>query len=205
MPYYNEIESYRVEPAKRDLAEHTRQVVCDKLKITRPAIRWIAEGEFGKEWFAENVSGWCAKDGRTIFIHRDYSPFEIASTTVHEARHCWQAMNPKWVPVPGRSYTRGLTREQKERDCQIFEMEFWSGREKRNGSFDEITRVLTDMQIEGARAVIQARSQQYAPAPRIIGLPYAFEGHYPSQVKMRLVVPSEREMEDGWLQAILNS
>jgi hypothetical protein len=59
------------------------------------------------------------------------------------------------------------------------------------------------MRIESARAQIQARSQQYDFKQRV-GLSYASSGYYPSQVKMRLVVPSEQEMEESLLDYILH-
>ena len=173
------------------------------LKIPKPVLNWISETRFGVKWFEDDVLGWCAKDGRTIFIRHDCSPFQIANTVVHECRHSWQIRNPKWFRVPNTNYTRGLTRQQKERDCKIFEMEFWNGREKRNASFDDITRILTDMRIARARAILQAASSQYAYHKQH-GLPYSTSASYPSQGKTRLIVPSDEEMRQSWLNHILN-
>jgi hypothetical protein len=195
MPNYKTIPDYLVDRRARDLAKQSLQVVCPKLQIKPPSLHWIADDEFGPEWFAQDVAGFCSKDGNEIFIHRDQKLFSIANTVVHEARHVWQIRNPQRYPIPGKTYTRDMNQSQKERDARIFEREFWNGREKQDGSFDDIERLLTEMQLESARAELQARSQQYAPKPRIIGLPYASSASYPSQVKMRLIVPSEREME----------
>ena len=204
MPNYKTVADYRVDRRARDLTKQTAQLVCPKLQIKPPAWRWIVDDKRGRDWFPEDINGHCAKDGMTIFIHKDLPPFSIANTVVHECRHVWQIRNPKRFPIPNKSYTRDMSQSQKERDARIFEREFWSGKEKRNGSFDDITRILTDMQIESARAVIQAGSQQYGLKQRIIGLPYASSGAYPFNGKTRLIVPSEREMEESLLQHILN-
>ena len=204
MSNYKTISDYLVDVRARDLAKQTLQVVCPKLQIKPPALRWIADDDFGPEWFAQDVAGFCSKDGKEIFIHRDLKPFSIANTTCHEARHCWQIRNPRRFPIPGKTYSRDMNQSQKERDARIFELEFWSGREKQDGSFDDIERVLTEMQIESARAELQARSQYYAPKPRIIGLGCASDGVYPFNGKTKLIVPSERQMEENLLQHILN-
>ena len=59
------------------------------------------------------------------------------------------------------------------------------------------------MQIENARAALQAASWEYAFKPQR-ALPYSTSASYPSQGKTRLIVPSEREMEENLLQQILN-
>ena len=147
-------------------------------------------------------SGSAPKDGMAIYIPSDCSPFEIANTAAHDRRHSWQIRNPKRFPIPGKPYSRTLNREQAERDCKIFEMEFWNGQEKRNGSFDDIIHILTTMQIENARAQVQALSPQYNFKQR--GLPYSSSFAYPTNGKTRLIVPSEKEMEENLLQQILN-
>jgi hypothetical protein len=138
-----------------------------------------------------------------IYIRRNCSPFEIANTVAHECRHCWQIQHPKRFPIPGKPYSRTLNREQTERDARLFELEFWNGREKRNGTFDDILQILSEMQIENARAALQAASREYAFKPQR-ALPYSTSASYPSQGKTRLIVPSEREMEENLLQQILN-
>ena len=170
MPNYDIFPDYLADRRRRNLLELALTVVCPNLKISKPAFKWISEKRFGAQWFDEDVLGWCAKDGRTIFIRNDCSPFEIANTVAHECRHCWQITNPKWFPVPNRSYTRGLTRQQKERDYRIFEMEFWNGREKRDGSFDEITAILNNIQIETSKAAIRTAGLPTPPARH----PYEF-------------------------------
>ena len=204
MPNYKTVADYLVDPRRRDLANQTLKVVCPILQIKPPAKRWIVDDDFGPKWFEQDVAGFCSKDGNEIFIHRDLKPFSIANTVVHEARHCRQIRNPKRFPIPGKTYTRDMNQSQKERDARIFEMEFWNGREKPDGNFDEISEILTDMQIQAARALIQARSQEYVAKPRIIGLPCASYGVYPFNGKTKLIVPTEREMEENLLQQILN-
>ena len=199
MPSYKTVADYLVDPRPRDVANQTLKVVCPILQIKPPAKRWIVKDEFGPKWFAQDIAGFCSKNGNEIFIHRDLKPFSIANTVVHEARHVWQIRNPKRFPIPGKTYTRDLNHTQKERDARIFEMEFWNGREKRAGSFDEIAEILTSLQIESARAELQARSQQYAFKPQRF-LPYSTSASYPSQGKTRLIVPSEREMEENLLR-----
>ena len=202
MPSYNTVPDYLVDRHARDLADLTLRIVCENLKIKPPALRWIVDDQFGPEWFAQNIAGYCGKNGNEIFIHRDLKPIGISNTTCHEARHVWQIRNPKRYPIPNKTYTRDMNQSQKERDARIFEMEFWNGGEKRDGSFDDITRILTDMRIANARAQVQAISPQYAFMQR--GLPYSSSFAYPSNGKTRLIVPSEREMEESLLQQILN-
>ena len=205
MPNYSVCPNYLVDSRVRNLAELALTDVCPMLNISKPTLtlNWFSETRFGAQWFNDDVLGWCAKDGRTIFIRHDCSPFQTVNTIIHECRHCWQLRNPRWFPVPNATYTRGLTREQKERDCRIFEMEFWAGREKRDGSFDEITRILTDMRIASARAALQAASREYAFKPQR-ALLYSTSASYPSQGKTRLIMPSEKQMEENLLQEILN-
>jgi hypothetical protein len=155
-----------------------------------------------KSGSTKELLGTVGKDG-AIFVRRDCSPFEVADTVAHECRHCWQIIHPARIPIPNQSYTRTMNSAQKERDCRIFEREFWNGKEKRNATFDDIMRILTDMRIQNARAQVQAISPQY-PFKQRVGLSYASSGYYPSQVKMRLVVPSDAEMERNLLQEILN-
>ena len=204
MPNYSIVRDYLVDRRSRDVAESASCIACEKLATKQPQRSWIVEVEHGEIWISERISGWCAKDGRTIFIRHDCSPFEIASTIAHECRHCWQIQNPSRFPIPGKTYTRDMNHTQKERDARLFELEFWGGKENRNGSFDDILRILTDMRIASARALIRAASQQYAPKPRIIGLPCASYGVYPFNGKTKLIVPSERQMEENLLQHILN-
>jgi hypothetical protein len=90
-------------------------------------------------------------------------------------------------------------RAKGERRSAVF-AEFWSGREKHDGSFDDILQILTDMRIASARALIQLR--QYPIKQH--GVPYSSSFAYPSKGKTRLIVPSEREMEENLLQQILN-
>jgi hypothetical protein len=182
---YSVVPDYLVNRRARDVAESASCIACEKLAIKQPQLSWIVEVEHGEKWFSERIYGYRDKAGQAIFIHRDCSPFEIATTVAHETKHAWQVRNPRWFPVPNTTYTRGLTRLQKERDCKIFELEFWNGRKKRNGSFDDILRILTDMRIASARAQVQAISPQYAFKPQR-GLPYSSSAHYPSQVKTRL-------------------
>jgi hypothetical protein len=203
MPTYSVFPDHLVDPRARNLEKLTRSDVCEILKIKPPARRWIVEDEFGSEWFAENINGYCQKNGLAIYIRHDCSPFEIASTTVHEARHAWQIRNPRRFPIPSKTYSRDMNQTQRERDARIFELEFWAGREKRDGSFNEIEHLLTAMKIERAQARVQAASQQYDFKQRV-GLSYASSGYYPSQVKMRLIVPSEQEMEESLLDYILH-
>ena len=106
MPVYNIVPDYLVDRPARGIADPTRRIVCENLKIKWPALRWIVKDEFGSEWFAENINGYCAKDGLTIYIRRNCSPFEIANTVAHECRHCWQIQHPKRFPIPGKPYSR---------------------------------------------------------------------------------------------------
>ena len=203
MPNYDIFPDYLVDRRQRNLAELALTDVCPRLNISKPALNWVSETRFGAKWFEDDVLGWCAKDGRTIFIRHDCSPFEVVSAIVHECRHARQIRNPKRLPIPGKAYTRTMNREQAERDARLFELEFWAGREKRNGSFDDITRILTDMQIESARAALQAASREYAFKPQR-ALPYSTSASYPPQGKTRLIMPSEKQMEENLLQEILN-
>ncbi len=203
MPNYSVVPDYLVDSRARDVADSASCIACEKLATKQPQRSWIVEVEHGEKWFSERIYGYCDKAGQVIFIHRACSPFEIATTVAHETRHAWQVRNPRWFPVPNTNYTRGLTRQQKERDCKIFELEFWNGHEKRDGSFDDILQILTNMRIESARALLQAASSQYAYHKQR-GLPYSTSASYPSQGKTRLIVPSEREMEENLLQQILN-
>ena len=183
MPNYSVFPDYLVDSRARNLEELALTDVCRRLKISKPALNWISEKRFGAEWFEDDVLGWCAKDGRTIFIRHDCSPFQIANTVVHEARHVWQSRNPMRFPIPGKTYTRTMNREQAERDCRIFEMEFWAGREKRDGSFDDIERILTAMRIESARAQIQATSRHHPFKQQ--GLRYSRHSHTRSSMAKR--------------------
>ena len=151
MPHYKTVADYLVDHRARDLAKQTIHIVCTKLQIKPPALRWIADDDFGPKWFAQDVAGFCSKDGNEISIHKNLNPFSIANTIAHECRHSWQIQKPKRFPIPGKNYSRTMNREQAERDCRIFEMEFWNGREKPGGSFDDILRILTDMRIASAR------------------------------------------------------
>jgi hypothetical protein len=202
MPNYSVFPDHLVDRRAKHLAELTRSDVCRELKISKPAINWISETRFGTEWFENDVLGWCSKDGQTIFV-RHCSPFQIANTVVHECRHCWQIQNPKRFPIPGKTYSRTMSREQAERDCRIFEMEFWRGKENRSGSFDDIERVLTDMRIERARAQIQAASPQYSAVKQRIGPSCSSSGAYPSNGKMKLIVADNfiHNDEDEWCWA----
>ena len=202
MPNYNVFPHYLIDRDSRQVAERSSSIACEKLGIKQPQQSWIVEVEHGEKWFSERIHGYCDKAGQGIFIHRDCSPFEIANTVAHECRHCWQITNPRWFPIPNRSFRRGLTVEQKERDARLFSLEFWAGREKQDGSFADITRILTDMRIESARAQIQATSPQYAFKQH--GLAFSSSFAYPSGGKTRLIVPNEKEMEENLLQQILN-
>jgi hypothetical protein len=186
MPYYDVIADYRVNPRARHLEELTRSDVCEILKIKPPARRWIVEDEFGPHWFENDVFGWCSKDGQTIFIRHDCSPFQIANVLVHEARHAWQIRNPRRFPIPGKTYSRTLSREQAERDCRIFEAEFWRGKENRSGSFEDITNILTNLRIANAQAALQAAS--HYPVKQRIGPSCSSSYAYPASGKTRLFV-----------------
>jgi hypothetical protein len=196
MPNYRVVDEYLVDRPARDVAEAASRIACEKLAIKQPQRSWIVEAEHGEKWFSERIYGYCDEVGQAIFIHRDCSPFEIATTVAHETKHAWQVRNPRWFPVPNRTYTRGLTRQQKERDCKIFELEFWNGREKRNGSFDDILRILTDMRIERARAQVQAASPQYSAVKQRIGPSCSSSGAYPSNGKMKLIVADNFKHDD---------
>ena len=196
MPNYDVVPDYIVDVPRRNTAEQTLQIVPGILNIKKPELRWMTEKNFGPQWFEDSVLGWCAKDGRTIFIRDNCSPFQVVNTIVHECRHCWQIQNPKRVPIPGKTYTRTMNREQAERDCRIFEMEFWNGREKRDGSFDEIERILTAMQIETARAQVQAASPQYNAVKHRIGPSCSSSFAYPASGKTRLFVANSFKRDD---------
>jgi hypothetical protein len=91
--------------------------------------------------------------------------------------------------------------KQAERDCWLFEREFWRGKENRSGSFDDILRILTDMRIESARAALRAAS--HYPVKQRVGLSYSSSASYPSQAKMKLVVADnfkhdDEETEECW-------
>jgi hypothetical protein len=195
MPNYSVFPDHLVDPRAKHLAEPTRSDVCRELKISKPALKWFSETRFGTEWFENDVLGWCSKDGQTIFV-RHCSPFQIANTVVHECRHVWQIRNPKRFPIPGKTYSRTMNREQAERDCRIFELEFWAGREKRDGSFDDIERILTAMRIESARAQVQAASPQYSAVKQRIGPSCSSSGAYPSNGKMKLIVADNFKHDD---------
>jgi hypothetical protein len=201
MPNYSVFPDYLVDSSVRTLGECALTDVCRWLKISKPARNWISETRFGSEWFEDDVLGWCAKDGRTIFIRHDCSAFQIANTIIHECRHCWQIQNPKRFPIPGKTYSRTMNRKQAERDCWLFEREFWRGKENRSGSFDDILRILTDMRIESARAALRAASP--SPVKQRVGLSYSSSASYPSQAKMKLVVADnfkhdDEETEECW-------
>ena len=123
MPNYSVLPDYLVDSRARNVAELALTDVCPNLKISKPARKWFSETRFGAKWFEDDVLGWCAKDGQTIFIRHDCSPFQIVNAIVHECRHVWQIRNPKRFPIPGKIYTRDMNHTQKERDARIFEME----------------------------------------------------------------------------------
>ena len=199
MPQYDVIEDFYIDAAGKNVAETARQVACLKLGIQEPPdLWWIIDARFGAHWFENDVNGWTSKDGGTIFVHKDCSPFGIASVVAHECRHVWQIRNPKWFPIPNRNFSRGLSREQRERDAEIFELEFWDGAEKRSGDVAEISRILTAMEIHQA---IKA-SIRSAAVPTKHGL--VFSASYPRQGQTRVIVPSEKEMEESLLNQILN-
>lgn len=82
-----------------------------------------------------------------------------------------------------------------ERDAEIFQMGFWDGRERRNGSTDDILRELMRMQIETA---IQSRSKP----TKLHGM--IFSAHYPAVGRTKVIAPSDEEMKESLLRQILN-
>ena len=50
MPNYKIVVDYLIDYRARDLAKQTLQVVCPKLQIKPPALRWIADDDFGPKW-----------------------------------------------------------------------------------------------------------------------------------------------------------
>ena len=121
MPNYDIFPGYLVDP--RDAKPHARVAttdVCRMLKITEPDSKTgFTKKRFGAQWFDEDVLGWCAKDGRTIFY-----PSTIAHPSKSPIRFCMMRAlhggigSPRQFPDSSQKQPapEHMNREQAERD-----------------------------------------------------------------------------------------
>lgn len=68
------------------------EVASCALKLKPPQIRWVIErpNDGDGEWFECRIRGYCANDGKTVFLRHDLSLFAVADVAVHELRHVFQ-------------------------------------------------------------------------------------------------------------------
>lgn len=164
-----------------------RALVAQKLGIEQPGMSWITESERGWVTGPQRIFGYTSTQGE-IFIRANLSPFQITHTIAHEVRHCWQQQRSK------KLYS---SEEFRERDAEIYQLEFWAGAEKRNGNFADITEILTRMQIELCKATIRSTAIPYYPNRS------AHESDYPRSGRpMKLVL---NYTKTDWRQELLDA
>ena len=180
---YRTLGGHEVESKVKELARLARSVSCLKLGIKAPELIWIRESDNGLITWPHPIAAYASTRG-DIFVRDDLSPHEIADAIAHECRHCWQ-----------KKQLKQLSREAKERDARLFTLEFWNGRERTAGDFLKVAYALLDIEA----ALRKAKPAALSTKPRRPGEP-----DYPGSGRMKVFAPSDEEMKEGWLRAILN-
>lgn len=180
---YRTLGGHEVESKVKELARLARSVSCLKLGIKAPELIWIRESDNGLITWRHPIAAYASTRG-DIFIRADMKPFAIAAAVIHETRHIWQ-----------KQQTKQLSPEFRERDAKIYEREFWAGHEKWAGDFLAVGRALLDREA----ALRKAKPAALPTKPR-----RAYDSDYPGSGRMKVFAPSDEEMKEGWLRAILN-
>ena len=115
METYRVIDSHEENPYERNIGDLATKVFCLKNKLSDDIrLGFIVEDFYhGKHVFDGPILGFCARDGREIFVHYGLSERDLISTVAHEVRHAWQAKTGRHC----------LDREHRERDARLAELE----------------------------------------------------------------------------------
>jgi hypothetical protein len=141
---YKMIAKNEESPVERPLTDLATEAAGILLQLGDvPQIFFIKEDPNGYIKYPSRINGYCSSDGKYICIRHGLAPKSLVETTVHEARHSFQAHNPK---------LRMCDDKARERDPELFVQEFF-GSHSNSGDAETLTRTLNQILQEESEKV----------------------------------------------------